>query len=348
MADKLRVAVFGATGYTGNELARLLAFHPEVELTAVVSRARAGQKLSDVVWQTRATRAGEILFSPPQSDWARGIDAAFFAAPHGVAMREAPPLLDRGLVVFDLSADFRLRDAAVFARHYEAHAAPHLLPRAVYGLVEANRAQIAKAQLVACPGCYATAIELGLLPLIEKGLLRAGAVIIADAKSGVTGAGKRPDEGLLYAEIAEDFRAYAVAGHRHHPEIVQTLRDFGGGNFSLIFTPHLLPAARGIYADIYAPLADATTDDLHAVFAARYENEKFVEVLPADATPRLAHTRRCNRAQIGVVRAFGEAATAHIVVALDNLQKGAAGQATQAMNARFGFAEDAGLAGGRF
>ena len=348
MADKLRVAVFGATGYTGNELAFLLAFHPEVELKAVVSRARAGQKLSDIVWQTRATRAGEILFSPPQSDWARGIDAAFFAAPHGVAMREAPPLLDRGLVVFDLSADFRLRDAAVFARHYEAHAAPHLLPRAVYGLVEANRAQIAKAQLVACPGCYATAIELGLLPLVEKGLLRAGAVIVADAKSGVTGAGKRPDEGLLYAEIAEDFRAYAVAGHRHHPEIVQTLRDFGGGDFSLIFTPHLLPAARGIYADIYAPLADDSAIDLRAIFAARYEGEKFVEVLPADATPRLAHTAHCNRAQIGVVRAFGDAATAHIVVALDNLQKGAAGQATQAMNARFGFAEDAGLAGGRF
>lgn len=316
----------------------MLAAHPHVGETAYISRTFAGELASsrfpflrgrtDAVFQDLSPRA----FA--------GRDAVFFASPHEVAMREAAAALEAGAAVIDLSPAFRLRDAGVFGKWYGAHGAPELLSRAAYGLPEAAREKIKTADLIACPGCFATAAELALIPLAAAGMVCGPAVI--DAKSGVSGAGRRTGRAdLLFAEQADNFKAYAADGHRHLPEIEQAVAEFGGAIPPVIFMPHLLPAVRGIYATVYAPLKAGA--DCAAALREYWKDEIFVDVLE-DGVPELLHVARTNRAQLAARVSGG---TGVIFAALDNLQKGAAGQAVQNMNIRFGFPEDAGLSGAR-
>lgn len=335
----LQVAIVGASGYVGEELASILSRHPHIRRTKYISRALGGTAAAAHFPALRG-RTDE-LFAPPSAEAYAGCDAVFFATPHAVAMREAGHLLDSGAVVVDLSPDFRLRDESIFRKWYGAHAAPSLLSRAVYGLSEAARAELKTAQLIACPGCFATAAELALIPLAARGLV-CGAPII-DAKSGASGAGRRADRAdLLFAAQNENFKAYAVDGHRHCPEIQQAVAEFGGDIPPILFVPHLLPATRGIYATVYAPVRDGA--DCAAAVREHWAGEMFVDVLE-DGVPELAQVARTNRAQIAAHNLRSDAGL--ILVALDNLQKGAAGQAVQNMNIRFGLPEDAGLDGAR-
>lgn len=337
--SKISAAVVGASGYTGAELCALLSAHPHIERTAYISRSLAGEPAAAHLPFLRGRDDSVFLDFSPKAF--AGCDAVFFATPHGAAMGQAGAVLDGGAVVIDLSADFRLRDVKIFAEWYGEHSSPELLSRAVYGLSEAARAEIKTADLIACPGCHATAAELALIPLAAAGAI-CGRVII-DAKSGVSGAGKQSGRAdLLFAEQTENFKAYAVDGHRHRPEIEQAVAEFGGAIPPVVFTPHLLPAARGIYATIYAPLKEGA--DCAALLRDYWKDEIFIDVLE-DGVPELAHVARTNRAQLFGKRIGGD--TGLIIAALDNLQKGAAGQAVQNMNIRFGFAEDAGLSGAR-
>lgn len=333
----LQIAIVGASGYVGEELAVVLSRHPHVRRTKYISRAAAGTAAAAYFPALRG-RTDEV-FSPPSPEVFADCDAVFFATPHAVAMHDAARLLDSGTVVIDLSPDFRLRDESVFQKWYGEHAAPELIPRAVYGLSEAAREKIKTANLIACPGCHATAAELALIPLAARGMIR-GAPII-DAKSGVSGAGRRADRAdLLFAAQNENFKAYAVDGHRHRPEIEQAVAEFGGDIPPIIFIPHLLPTTRGIYATVYLQLQDGA--DCAAAAREHWRDEVFIDVLE-DGIPELAHVARTNRAQISARNLHSNAGL--ILVALDNLQKGAAGQAVQNMNIRFGLPEDAGLDG---
>ncbi|MBE8157853.1 MAG: N-acetyl-gamma-glutamyl-phosphate reductase [Betaproteobacteria bacterium] len=335
----MNAAVVGASGYAGAELCALLAAHPHVERTAYISRKLSGETAASRLPFLRGRTDAVFLDFSRQA--LAGCDAVFFATPHAVAMHDAAAALDSGAAVIDLSPDFRLRDAAVFAEWYGAHASPELLSRAVYGLPEAAREKIKTADLIACPGCSATAAELALIPLAAAGMIR-GSVII-DAKSGVSGAGRQTGRAdLLFAEQAENFKAYAVDGHRHLPEIKQAVAEFGGEIPPPVFVPHLLPAVRGIYATIYAPLKNGS--DCAAALREYWKDEIFIDVLE-DGVPELAHVARTNRVQISARNFGGDLGI--IFVALDNLQKGAAGQAVQNMNIRFGFAEESGLSGAR-
>ena len=338
-ANKLNAAVVGASGYTGAELCALLAAHPHVGRTAYISRNWGGElAASRLPFLRGRTDAVFLDFSPRAF---AGCDVVFFAAPSGVAMREAAELLSSGAAVVDLGSDFRLRDVNVFEKWYGAHVSPELLSRAVYGLPEAAREKIKTADLIACPGCFATAAELVLIPLAAAGMICGSAII--DAKSGVSGAGRRADRAdLLFAEQAENFKAYAADGHRHQPEIEQAVAEFGGGIPPPVFVPHLLPAVRGLYATIYAPLKPGA--DCAAALREYWKDEIFIDILE-DGVPELAHVARTNRVQISARNLGG--GTGLIFAALDNLQKGAAGQAVQNMNIRFGLPEDAGLSGAR-
>jgi N-acetyl-gamma-glutamyl-phosphate reductase len=270
-----------------------------------------------------------------------GCDLVFFATPNGTAMRMAEALLASDVRIIDLAADFRLADAAVWERWYgEPHACPELLPQAVYGLPEVNRAAIAGARLVACPGCYPTAVQLGFLPLLETGAVRADR-LIADAKSGTSGAGRRAEIPMLLSETGESFKAYGVAGHRHLPEIRQGLERAAGGPVGLTFVPHLVPMIRGIHATLYAELA-GEPGDLQAVFETRYRDEPFVDVLAFGSHPDTRSVRGSNRCQLAVHRPQGGTSVVVLSV-IDNLVKGAAGQALQNMNLMFGLAETTGL-----
>ncbi len=337
-ARKIRVGVVGATGYTGVELLRLLARHPGIELHAVTSRSDAGTRV-DVMfpWMRGVV---DLPFVTPDDESLQACDAVFFATPNGTTMLQAPELLGVGVRIVDLSADFRLRDPQAWQQwHGTAHAAPGLLAEAVYGLPELNREQVRVARLVANPGCYPTAIILGLLPLLARGVVD-GADIIADAKSGVSGAGRKAEVGSLFAEMGESFKAYGVPGHRHLPEIRQVLADIAGGDVGLTFVPHLVPMIRGIHATLYANLrADV---DLQALYEEVYAREPFVDVLPAGAHPDTRSVRGSNLCRVAVHR---PAAGRRVVVlsVIDNLVKGAAGQALQNLNIMFGFGEDAGL-----
>lgn len=328
----------GGTGYTGVELLRLLAQHPGVEVTAITSRGDAGKKVSDMFPSLRGHV--DLPFSDPAQANLRACDVVFFATPNGIAMQQAKELLDAGVRVIDLAADFRIKDIPTWEKWYGmTHASPELVAEAVYGLPEVNREEIRGARLVANPGCYPTAVQLGFMPLLEAGVVDA-AHLIADSKSGVSGAGRKAETHILLAEAADSFKAYGVAGHRHLPEISQGLTAMQGGVVGLTFVPHLTPMIRGIHATLYARLE--TEADVQALFEARYAAEPFVDVLPAGAHPETRSVRGANLCRIAVHRPQG-GDTVVVLSVIDNLVKGAAGQAVQNMNLMFGFAETTGL-----
>jgi N-acetyl-gamma-glutamyl-phosphate reductase len=332
------VGIVGGTGYTGAELLRLLARHPDARVRLVTSRQEAGKRVDAFFPQLRD--ACDLSFTEPSPAALAGCQAVFFATPHGTAMQLAPELLDRGVKVLDLSADFRLKDPAVFRHWYRMDpASPGLLDEAVYGLPELNRDALKAARLVACPGCYPTAVQLGVLPLLEHALVRSGS-LIADCKSGVTGAGRELKATSLFAEAAESLKAYGVDGHRHHPEIEQGLARIAGEPVPLTFVPHLVPMNRGIHATIYADLARDT--DVQALYEMRYDDEPFVDVLPARAHPETRSVRGANLCRIALHRP-GNGRRVVILAVIDNLVKGAAGQAVQCFNLMFGLPETAGL-----
>jgi N-acetyl-gamma-glutamyl-phosphate reductase len=336
----IRVGIVGGTGYTGVELLRLFAQHPDVDVRTITSRKDAGTKVADMFPSLRGRY--DHAFADPADAGLESCDAVFFATPHGVAMAQARALLAAGAKIVDLAADFRLKDPALFERWYGMpHACPDLLAEAVYGLPEANRAAIRRARVVGNPGCYPTAVQLGFLPLVEAGIVDAEH-LVADCKSGVSGAGRKEEMSLLFAEAADNFKAYGVKGHRHHPEIVQGLAAAGGAPVRLVFTPHLTPMIRGIHATLYARLTD-TTVDLQGLFEKRYAGEPFVDVMPAGSMPDTRSVRASNVCRIAVHRPQGTD-MALVLVVEDNLVKGAAGQAIQNMNLMFGLPETAGLA----
>ena len=334
----IKAGVVGATGYTGVELLRLLAAHPQVEISAVTSRTEAGGRVDAFFPNLRGHL--DLEFTTPDPERLASCDVVFYATPNGTAMQSVPELLAAGVRVIDLAADFRLKDASAWREWYGMdHACPQLLEDAVYGLPELNREAIRQARLVANPGCYPTAVALGFLPLVEKRLVELGG-LIADAKSGVSGAGRKPSVGSLFAEADENFKAYAVAGHRHLPEIRQTLQTTIREDVGLTFVPHLTPMVRGIHATLYARLVEEA--DLQALYEARYASEPFVDVLPASTHPETRSVRGANVCRIAVHRPQG-GDTVVILSVIDNLVKGAAGQAVQNMNLMFGLPEVAGL-----
>jgi N-acetyl-gamma-glutamyl-phosphate reductase len=334
----IKVGIVGGTGYTGVELLRLLAQHPEVELTAITSRAEAGSAVADMFPSLRG-RVG-LRFSDPVTAPLKDCQAVFFATPNGVAMQQTLSLLDAGVRVIDLAADFRIKDIAVWEKWYGmTHTAPDLVAEAVYGLPELNRAQIRNARLVANPGCYPTAVQLGFLPLIEAGCVDTN-YLIADAKSGVSGAGRKAETHILFAEASDNFKAYGVAGHRHLPEIRQGLSGIAGAQVGLTFVPHLTPIIRGIHATLYARIT--REEDFQSLYEQRFAGESFVDVLPAKSHPDTRSVRAANVCRIAVHRPQG-GDTLVVLSVIDNLVKGAAGQAIQNMNLMFGFDECLGL-----
>jgi len=335
----IRVGIVGGTGYTGVELLRLLVRHPGVELAAITSRSEAGRAVGELFPSLRGHL--DLRFSEPDEGRLGECDVVLFATPNGTAMRMAPALLERGARVIDLAADFRLRDAAEWQRWYgEAHACPELLAEAVYGLPELNREAIRAARLVANPGCYPTAVLLGLVPLLEAGMVDP-ARLVADCKSGVSGAGRKAALATQFCEVSGGLRAYAAAGHRHRPEIEQWLRASAGEGVGLTFVPHLAPMIRGIHATLYGWLRGPEAD-LQALYEGRYRDEPFVDVLPAGAHPDTGQVRASNRCQLAWHRPGGGAVVV-VLVAIDNLVKGAAGQAVQNLNLMCGLAEDSAL-----
>ncbi len=337
----IQAAIVGGTGYTGVELLRLLAAHPGVILRAITSRSEAGTAVADMFPNLRGHV--DLRFSDPDEADLTACDVVFFATPNGVAMQHAPALVAAGVKVIDLAADFRLRDPAEWEQWYGLpHACPDLLAEAVYGLPEVNREAIRQARVIANPGCYPTAVQLAFLPLLEKGLVRPQG-LVADCKSGVSGAGRKANVATLLGEASENFQAYAVAGHRHLPEIRQGLRVATGLPVELTFVPHLTPMIRGIHATCYATLA-GEAGDLQALYAERYADEPFVDVLPAGSHPQTRSVRGANTCRLAVHRPQ-DGDTVVVLSVIDNLVKGAAGQAVQNMNILFGFDEHAGIDG---
>jgi N-acetyl-gamma-glutamyl-phosphate reductase len=334
----IKVGIVGGTGYTGVELLRLLALHPQVELHSITSRAEAGMAVSQMFPSLRGYC--DISFSHPDSANLAQCDVVFFATPNGIAMQQTRALLEAGVRVIDLAADFRIKDVKVWERWYGmTHACPELIDEAVYGLPEVNRSAIKQAKLVANPGCYPTAVQLGFLPLLEAGVVDMSS-LIADAKSGVSGAGRKAEVGSLFAEASDNFKAYGVAGHRHLPEIRQGLSRVSQHEVGLTFVPHLTPLIRGIHATLYARLNKDI--DLQALFEQRYQSEPFVDVLPAGSQPETRSVRGSNSCRIAVYRPQG-GDTVVILSVIDNLVKGAAGQAVQNMNIMFGLPENMSL-----
>ncbi|MEI6414123.1 MAG: N-acetyl-gamma-glutamyl-phosphate reductase [Pseudomonadota bacterium] len=334
----IHVGIVGATGYTGVELLRLLLGHPDVAIEVVTSRSEAGLAVAEMFPNLRGHSS--LRFEEPDMARLAECDLVFFATPNGTAMRMVPELLQREVRVIDLAADFRLRDADEWQHWYGMpHACPELLVEAVYGLPELNRTAIRQARLVANPGCYPTAVTLGLLPLLDKNLVETYN-LVADVKSGVSGAGRKASVPMLMGETGESFKAYGVAGHRHWPEIRQTLTQIAGCRVGLTFVPHLVPMIRGIHATLYGCLNQ--TVDLQALFETRYDGEPFVDVLPAGSHPETRHVRGVNCCQIAVHEPMGRG-TAVILSVIDNLVKGAAGQAVQNMNLMCSLPENAGL-----
>ena len=335
----IKVGIVGGTGYTGVELLRLLAMHPAVEIQAITSRSEEGMPVSDMFPNLRGHL--DLVFTAPDMALLKKCDLVFFATPNGIAMTMARELLDAGVKLIDLAADFRIKDIAEWSKWYGMeHACPDLVAQAVYGLPEVNRAEIKQAHLVANPGCYPTAVQLGLLPLVENGLVETDR-LIADAKSGVSGAGRGAAVGFLQAESSENFKAYAVAGHRHLPEIRQGLALANKAEVGLTFVPHLVPMIRGIHATCYATLKDKNVD-LQSIYAKRFAGEVFVDVMPAGSHPETRSVKGANQCRIAIhVPQQGD--TVIILSVIDNLVKGAAGQAVQNMNIMFDLNEDAGL-----
>ena len=330
----IKVGIVGGTGYTGVELLRLLALHPQVELCAITSRADAGTPVSQMFPSLRGHV--DLCFTHPDEAHLDQCDLVFFATPNGIAMQQARALLKAGIKVIDLAADFRIRNVAEWEKWYGmSHACPDLVAEAVYGLPEVNREQIRQARLVANPGCYPTAVQLGFIPLLEAGLVDTGG-LIADAKSGVSGAGRKAEIGTLFPESSDNFKAYGVAGHRHLPEIKQGLARVAQHEVGLTFVPHLTPMIRGIHATLYGRLKRDV--DLQALFEQRYANEPFIDVMPAGSQPETRSVRGSNRCRIAVYRPQ-QGDTVVVLSVIDNLVKGAAGQAVQNMNIMFGLPE---------
>ncbi|HWP57182.1 MAG TPA: N-acetyl-gamma-glutamyl-phosphate reductase [Candidatus Acidoferrales bacterium] len=337
---RIRAAVFGATGYTGIELVRLLTRHPNVELAVLTSENFVGKRLSEV-YPAFAGTCDAVLEPADVGGLSPRFDLAFTALPHGVSMEVVAALVAAGKRVIDLSADFRLRDPNVYARWYRPHQAQEILAGAVYGLTELHREELRRATLVAVPGCYPTAAILGLFPLFRERLVESDIVI--DAKSGVTGAGRSASVELSFGEVNENFKAYGVAGHRHTPEIEQELGLIAKQAVQVIFVPHLVPMNRGILSTAYARVKEPITDSrLETLYRQAYEREPFVRVLPVGVWPQTKDVRGTNVCAIGYHAVPG---SRHLLVisAIDNLVKGAAGQAVQNMNVMYGLPEETGL-----
>lgn len=334
----IKIGIVGGTGYTGVELLRLLAQHPGAEVVAITSRGDAGTSVSEMFPSLRGRV--DLKFEDPATANLRACDLVFFATPNGVAMQQAPALLESGVRVIDLAADFRISEIAEWEKWYGMqHACPEWVERAVYGLPEVNREAIRTARLIANPGCYPTAVQLGFMPLVEAGLVDLDH-LIADAKSGVSGAGRKAEIPALFAEAADNFKAYGVPGHRHLPEIRQGLSRMAQGAVGLTFVPHLTPLIRGIHATLYARIREEA--DFQALFEARYASEPFVDVLPPKSHPETRSVRAANLCRIAVHRPQG-GDTLVVLSVIDNLVKGAAGQAVQNMNIMFGLPETEGL-----
>ncbi len=334
----LKVGIVGGTGYTGVELLRLLAGHSQVKLHAITSRADAGSPVSQMFPSLRGHV--NLNFTHPDEAHLEQCDVVFFATPNGIAMQQTRELLDAGVRVIDLAADFRIKDIAEWEKWYGmSHACPDLVAEAVYGLPEVNREKIKKARLIANPGCYPTAVQLGFLPLIEAGVIDITS-LIADSKSGVSGAGRKAEVHSLFSESADNFKAYGVGGHRHLPEIKQGLSFAANKAVGLTFVPHLTPLIRGIHATLYGKLTQEV--DLQALYEQRYANELFVDVLPAGGMPETRSVRGSNTCRIAVHRPQG-GDTVVVLSVIDNLVKGAAGQAVQNMNIMFGLPEAEGI-----
>jgi N-acetyl-gamma-glutamyl-phosphate reductase len=342
MTQKLiNIGIVGGTGYTGVELLRLLVQHPNAKLTAITSRSEAGMPVADMFHNLRGWT--DLKFVEPAAAALDKCDLVFFATPNGIAMKDTPALVKAGVRVIDVAADFRIKDIALWEKWYGMpHACPDLVAEAVYGLPEVNRTKIAAARIVANPGCYPTAVQLGFLPLVEAGVVDIEH-LIADAKSGVSGAGRKAEVHTLLAEAADNFKAYGVGGHRHLPEISQGLTQMAGKAVKLIFTPHLTPMIRGIHATLYARFTrDVAAGDLQALFEKRYANEAFVDVMPPGSHPDTRSVRGANLCRIAVHKPQN-GDTAVVLSVIDNLVKGAAGQAVQNMNIMFGLPEATGL-----
>lgn len=334
----IKIGIVGGTGYTGVELLRLLVQHPASELKLITSRKEAGMAVAEMFPNLRGRVA--LKFSTPSVEALATCDVVFFATPNGVAMEQARALYDAGVRLIDIAADFRIKDVALWEKWYGMkHACPELVAEAVYGLPEVNRDRIKDARLVANPGCYPTSVQLGFLPLLEAGVVDIDH-LIADAKSGISGAGRKAEVHTLLAEASDNFKAYGVAGHRHHPEIVQGLAQTAGRPVNLVFVPHLTPMIRGIHATLYARLT--TKVDLQRLYETRYAQEPFVDVMPAGAHPDTRSVRGANACRIAVHQPHG-GDIAVVLSVIDNLVKGAAGQAVQNMNIMFGLPEATGL-----
>jgi len=338
----VKAFIYGASGYTGQELIRILSRHPACKLTAITSRRYEGKKVSDLFPHLKGYSELSFINTTPEKLASKG-DVAFLAVPHGVSMSVAGIFLDHGLKVIDLSADFRLRKADVYAQWYKSHEAPELIPHAVYGLPELYRDQIRHSKLIANPGCYPTSIILGLAPLLKEKWVDPHAIIV-DSKSGVSGAGREPVVSSLFCEVGEAFKAYKVGGsHRHIPEIEQELSHLAGEDLRITFTPHLLPVSRGILSTIYLkPKKSITRQDLVDLYREFYRDAAFVRICPPDQTPNISDVKGSNFCDLGFAL---DKRTNRILVfsAIDNLIKGAAGQAVQNMNIMFDLGERAGL-----
>jgi N-acetyl-gamma-glutamyl-phosphate reductase len=342
MAKKIKIGSVGGTGYTGVELLRLLSVHPHAELKVITSRGEAGLPVADMFPSLRGFV--ELKFSDPANANLSDCDVVFFATPHGVAMAQAPGLVEAGIKVIDLAADFRLQDTNVFEKWYKMpHSCADILKDAVYGVPELYRDKIKSAKVIGNPGCYPTTVLLGLAPLLEQGLIDFSVPIVADSKSGVSGAGRKAEVATLFAEASDNMKAYGVSGHRHHPEIHAQITQLAGINVDFIFVPHLIPMIRGMLSTIYVKLSTKSHSlDLQDLFEKRYADERFVDVLPAGILPETRSVRGSNQLRIALHK---QADTGYltILVVQDNLVKGAAGQAVQNMNIMFGFDENAGL-----
>lgn len=335
----IKVGIVGGTGYTGVELLRLLVSHPQVEISMITSRSEAGSQVSEMFPNLRGHL--ELPFSEPDPKELAGCDLVFFATPNGIAMQTVPALLEAGVRVIDLAADFRLKDPEVWQQWYGMpHACINTLKEAVYGLPEVNREQIRNARIVANPGCYPTAVQLGFLPLIKNDLVETSS-LIADAKSGVSGAGRKANVGSLLCEVSESMKAYAVSGHRHLPEITQGLQQATNKKIGLTFVPHLTPMIRGIHATLYATCSK-DHDDLQSLYEERYADEPFVDILPAGSHPETRTVRGSNYCRIAVHQPQ-DRDTVVVLSVIDNLVKGAAGQAVHNMNLMFGLDEMLGI-----
>jgi len=337
----IKVGIVGGTGYTGVELLRLFATHPQVQLQAVTSRKEDGMPVAEMYPSLRGRV--DIAFSSPDNAKLTECDVVFFATPHGVAMAQAPELLAAGVKVIDLAADFRLQDIAAFEKWYKMpHSCPELLKEAAYGLVELNRENIKKARLVGNPGCYPTTMQLGYAPLLKAGVIDASH-LIADCKSGVSGAGRKAEIATLFSEASDNFKAYGVSGHRHSPETVEQLGKLTDSKVGLVFTPHLVPMIRGMHSTLYARLTkDIDNATLQALFEDAYKDEPFVDVMPFGSHPETRTTRASNMLRIALHRP-DNGDTVVVLVVQDNLVKGASGQAVQCMNLMFGLEETTGL-----